>query len=138
MGSTAPSDGTALLSVTGALEAATGLGLLVAPSVVIELLLGAAPAAPPGAPVGRVAGVALLALGLACWLARGEVASRAAQGLILAMLLYNVGVIAVLVLAWSSQAVVGVALWPVVLAHGGLAAWCIAGLWMQARRAEQT
>src|SRR3954471_15082714 len=32
-----------LLSVTGALEAATGLMLLVAPSVLVELLLGAAP-----------------------------------------------------------------------------------------------
>jgi hypothetical protein len=37
-----------LLSVTGALEAATGLALLVAPSALVELLLGTAPDAPAG------------------------------------------------------------------------------------------
>ena len=61
-----------LLSITGVLEAATGLGLLVTPSVIVELLLGAAPGAPAGVTVSRVAGVALLALGVACWLARTE------------------------------------------------------------------
>jgi len=44
--------------------------------------------------------VALLALGVACWLAREDAASRAAKGLVAAMLLYNIGVVAVLVLAW--------------------------------------
>jgi hypothetical protein len=36
-----------LLSVTGVLEAATGLALLVMPTVVVELPLGAAPGTPP-------------------------------------------------------------------------------------------
>ena len=128
MRATAGSNRRSLLSVTGALEAATGLGLLVAPSVVIELLLGAAPAAPAGVAVSRVAGVALLTLGLACWLARADAASRAAKGLVAAMLLYNVGVVAVLGLAWVSPAPVGIAFWPVVVAHAGLAAWCVAGV----------
>lgn len=128
MRATAGSNRRSLLSVTGALEAATGLGLLVAPSVVIELLLGAAPAAPAGVAVSRVAGVALLTLGLACWLARADAASRAAKGLVAAMLLYNVGVVAVLGLAWVSPAPVGIAFWPVVVAHAGLVAWCVAGV----------
>ncbi|CAN7354209.1 hypothetical protein LJR231_002042 [Phyllobacterium sp. LjRoot231] len=70
-----------LLSVMGALEAATGLVLLVTPSVLVELLLGAAPGTPAGVTVSRVAGVALLALGVACWLARADAASHAAKGL---------------------------------------------------------
>jgi hypothetical protein len=117
-----------LLSVTGVLEAATGLALLVMPSVVVELLLGSSPGTPSGVTVSRVAGVALLALGVACWLAREDAASRTAKGLVAAMLLYNVAVVAVLVLAWTSLGPVGIGFWPVVLAHAGLAAWCIAGL----------
>ena len=128
MRATAGSTSKLPLSVTGAVEAATGLGLLAAPSVVVELLLGATPGTSAGATVSRVAGVALLTLGVACWLARQDASSRAAKGLITAMLLYNVGVVAVLVLAWTSLAPVGIAFWPVVVAHAGLGAWCAATL----------
>jgi hypothetical protein len=120
-----------LLSVTGALEAATGMVLLVAPSVVVELLLGAVPGTPAGMTVSRVAGMALLALGVACWLAREDAAGRAAKGLVAAMLFYNVAVVAILVLAWTNSGLFGIAFWPVVLAHTGLAAWCVADLSMR-------
>jgi hypothetical protein len=80
--------------------------------------------------VTRVAGAALLAFGVACWLAREDAAGRAAKGLVAAMLLYNVAVVAVLVFAWTSSGPVGFAFWPVILAHAGMAAWCIAGLSM--------
>src|SRR5687767_11750440 len=110
-----------LLSLMGAAEAATGLVLLAAPSVLVELLLGAAPGTPAGVTVSRVAGVAVLALGVACWLARDDAAGRAAKGLVAAMLLYNVAVAAVLVLAWTSLGLFGIAFWPVVLVHIGLA-----------------
>jgi hypothetical protein len=66
----------ALLSLTGALEAATGLALLVAPSTLVTLLLGAPLDTPAAMTVGRVAGVALIALGVACWLARDDGAGR--------------------------------------------------------------
>ncbi len=117
-----------LLSVTGAIEASTGLVLLVAPSVLVELLLGAALGTPAGETVSRVAGVALLALGVACWLAREDAAGRAAKGLVAAMLLYNAAVVAILVLAWMGLGLFGIAFWPVVLGHTGLAAWCVACL----------
>jgi hypothetical protein len=78
--------------------------------------------------VSRVAGVALLALGVACWLAREDAEGRAAKGLLAAMLLYNVAVVAILLVAGMSQGLFGIAFWPVVLAHAGLAAWCIACL----------
>jgi hypothetical protein len=44
------------------------------------------------------------------------------------MLLYNAAVVAVLVLARTGPGPVGIGFWPVVLAHVGLAAWCIADL----------
>ena len=125
MHATAGSNRKSLLSVTGALEAATGLALLAMPSVVVELLLGAVPGTPAGV---TVSSVALFALGVVCWLAREDAASRAAKGLVAAMLLYNVAVVAVLVLAWMGPGPVGIGFWPVVLAHAGLAAWCVAGM----------
>jgi hypothetical protein len=115
-----------LLSVTGALEAATGLLLLAAPSVLVELLLGAAPGTPVGEMVARLAGVALLTLGIACWLARQDAAGRAAKGLVAAMLFYNVAVVAILLIAWMNLRPSGIALLPVVLAHAALAGWCVA------------
>lgn len=122
-----------LLAITGALEAATGLLLLAAPSAVVVLLLGAPPGSPAGVTVARVTGAALLALGIACWLARGDTESRAARGLVAAMLLYNLAVVAILIVAWTSQGLSGIGLWPVVLAHAVLAAWCVICLQAKAK-----
>ena len=47
-------------------EAATGLALLIVPSLVGQLLLGERLAG-VAIPVARVAGIALVALGIACW-----------------------------------------------------------------------
>jgi hypothetical protein len=121
-----------LLSVMGVAEGATGLALLVAPSMLVELLLGAVVDMAAGVTVTRVAGMALLSLGIACWLARADAASRAARGLVAAMLLYNVAVVAILVLARMRLGLFGIGFWPVVLAHAGLAAWCVACLSTQA------
>jgi hypothetical protein len=128
MNGTIASNPKQLLSVTGAAEIATGLVLAVAPSLLVELLLGAVPGTAAGITVSRVAGVAILALGVACWLARQDAAGRAARGLIAAMLVYNAAVAAILVLVWTNQGLSGVALWPVVLAHAVLAVWCVAAL----------
>ena len=117
-----------LLIVTAALEGPTGLALLVVPAVVISVLLGSALDAPRALVVGRVAGVALLALSTACWLARKDADSGAARGLITGMLLYNIGVAAVLVYAALGVGLCGIGLWPAVVAHAGLAIWCVACL----------
>ena len=47
-------------------EAATGMALLIVPSLVGQLLLGEELAG-VAIPVARVAGIALIALGVACW-----------------------------------------------------------------------
>ena len=86
----------ALLIVTAVLEAATGVGFLLSPPVGFRLLLGASLDTPGALAIARVAGAALLALGLACWLAIRDVRSRAARGVVAAMLLYNAAVVAVL------------------------------------------
>ncbi|MFA6956550.1 MAG: hypothetical protein WC538_11830 [Thermoanaerobaculia bacterium] len=77
-----------LLVVTALLEIVTGVALGVAPAPLVSLLAGAELDAPGGLIVARIAAAALLALGVACWLARDDGESRAAQGLVGAMLLY--------------------------------------------------
>lgn len=115
---------THLLIATAVVEGGTGLALMTVPSVVSTILLGATLDPPVALVVARIAGVALVALGVACWLTGKEAASRAARGLMTAMLLYNVTVPAVLVLA----GLYGIGLWPAVLVHVALAVWCVACL----------
>lgn len=117
-----------LLIVTASLEAATGLALSLSPALPVSLLLGAALDTPGGLTVARVAGAALLALGVACWLARDDRQSRAARGIIAAMSLYNVAAVTVLVYAGLGLGLSGIGLWPAVLLHLALAVWSIACL----------
>lgn len=118
----------ALLVVTAVVEAATGLALALSPSVVVSLLLGSPLDTDTGLLVGRLAGAALLALGLACWLARPVEQRRAAAGLIAPMLLYNAAAVGLLAYARIGVGLSGIGLWPAVLLHGALAVWCFACL----------
>jgi hypothetical protein len=117
-----------LFIVTAVLEAATGVALVLAPSVPLSLLLGASLDTPAGLAIGRVAGSALLSLGAACWLARHDGQSRAARGLIAAMFFYNIAAVSVLAYAGLGPRLSGVGLWPAVVLHVAMAAWCIACL----------
>ena len=114
-----------LLKLTAIIEAATGLGLIAVPSVVVRLLLGSPLDTSAAVMLGRVAGAALLALGVACWLARDDTQSRAARGLFVAMLIYNILATAVLAFAGIGLGLHGVALWPAVVLHAAMAIWCI-------------
>ena len=105
----------------------TGLVLLAVPVFFVRLLLGAEISG-AGIPLGRVAGVALLALGVACWFASGDTKNRAARGLVAAMLLYNPGVAGILAAAGIQSQTPGIALWPAVMLHAAMAVWCVACL----------
>src|SRR6266403_2149631 len=112
-----------LFKLTAFIEAATGLALIALPAIVVRLLLGAEISG-ASIPLGRVAGAALLALGVACWLARDDRQSRAARGLVVAMLMYNIVATAVLAFAGIGLRLYGVALWPAVVLHAAMAVWC--------------
>ena len=116
-----------LLKLTAMLEAGTGLALIAVPAIVVRLLLGAEISG-ASIPLGRLAGAALLALGVACWLARGDTQSRATRGLVVAMLTYNIVATAVLAFAGIGLQLHGVALWPAVVLHAAMGAWCVACL----------
>jgi len=113
-----------LIIVTAVIEMGAGVPLLGVPAIVVQLLLGA-DISGVAIPLGRVAGVALLALGVACWLARGDAQSRTARGLVAAMLLYNFGAVIVLGAAGIHLQTAGIALWSAVIVHAGMAVWCV-------------
>jgi hypothetical protein len=115
------------LTLTAVIEAATGLALIAVPVIVVRLLLGAEISG-ASIPLGRVAGAALLALGVACWLARGDTQSRATRGLVVAMLMYNIVATAVLAFAGIGLQLHGVVLWPAVVLNAAMGGWCVACL----------
>ena len=115
-----------LFVVTAVIEAGAGLALMMWPSAAVMLLLGSSLDNLAGLTLGRVAGAALLALGVACWLARRDAESPSAAGLIVAMLLYNSTTVLFLAIANIGSGLVGIFLWPAVALHAAMAVWCIA------------
>ena len=87
-------------------EAATGLALLIVPSLVGQLLLGEELIG-VAIPVARVAGIALIALGIACWPGPPLVG----------MLIYSAAVTLYLAYLGFAGGFVGVFLWPAVALH---------------------
>ena len=117
-----------LLTLEAVIEVGAGLGMVVLPSLLVTLLLGSSLDTPVALTVARVAGVALLALGIACWLARHDGQSRAARGLLGAMVVYNAGVFMVLAYAGIALGLSGIGLWPVAVVHAAMTVWCVMGL----------
>jgi threonine/homoserine/homoserine lactone efflux protein len=69
-----------LYAATAVIELGAGLALLCSPSAAAVLLLGAPLEAPAAFTVARLGGAGLLALGVTCWLARGDTQSPSARG----------------------------------------------------------
>ncbi len=108
------------LIATAALEAGAGLFVLALPATFFAFLLG--DSAVSDSPLNRLAGVPLLALGVACWLGRNDPGFL----LMLGVLAYDVVAAAGLAYAGLRLNLVGPLLWPAVGAHTVLAAWCVA------------
>jgi len=119
---------TVLLSLTAILESGTGLLLIALPHLLLTLLFGSFTDSIITSTIARVAGVAIFSLAAACWFARHDGLSIAARGLVSAMLVYNTAITIVLVYAAIALALSGIGLWPVVLLHTVLSAWCIFSL----------
>ena len=117
-----------LYVTTAVIEAGAGLALLCLPSAAAKLLLGTPLQEPAACVVARVGGVGLLTLGVACWLARNDTQSSAARALVTAMVIYNLVVALVLAAAGLRSQPVGIILWPAVVLHTVMTAWCIVSL----------
>jgi hypothetical protein len=114
-----------LHTVSALIELSAGLVLLVSPSAAAQLLFGSPLETSAAVALGRLAGAALLALGVACWCARGNEQSRPARGMAFAMLVYNIGAAVILGAAGLGSHSVGIVLWAAVILHTILAAWCV-------------
>jgi hypothetical protein len=95
-----------VLALAAAGEAALGLVLLVYPPIVIRLLFGAE-IADAGIVISRVAGIALIALGIACWPGPPRIG----------MLTYSAVVTLYLAYVGFAGGLTGVLLWPAVVVH---------------------
>lgn len=120
---------TYLLIFTACGETATGLSLLAIPAIPLRLLLGVEQASPETILAARVAGAALLAIGVGCWLGRSDQLGPAQRGLIAGVLVYSAFVVWLLVYAGLFLSPVGIALWPAVAVHVMLSIGCVFSLW---------
>jgi len=106
----------ALLMAIAVAELATGIGLLLIPSSITELLLGDSPGSEASLTVTRVAGLALISIGLICWLERAGNRGSHGAGLLIGLLVYN-GAVPVLLVNAYAAGTGGIGLWPVVVLH---------------------
>ena len=110
-----------VLGFAAVAEIATGVALLVAPSLVGQLLLGAELSG-LAVIVARVTGIALVALGIACWPGTPMIA----------MLVYSAAITFYLACVGLAGVADGVLLWPVIVLHAILTA-LLARSWLSAR-----
>ena len=106
-----------ILAFATFVEVGTGLVLMVDPAIVVTLLLGVGVSG-AGILLGRCFGIALLALGLACWPSRqrAESGSPAFRG----MLIYNALIALYLAYLGTVGHLGGSLLWPAVVLHAVL------------------
>ena len=115
-----------LLSFAAVVEVLTGVALMAAPSVVGRLLLGAEFSGVT-VPVARVAGIALVALGVACLPDQG----------LCGMLTYSLLVTVYLVYLGFGGEWVGSLLWPAAAIHAALT-FLLVIAWLKDRQAKAT
>jgi hypothetical protein len=113
-----------LLIVTALFELGTGLLLLFVPAIPLTLLLGVKEGSPEALWVARIAGAALLTIGVACWLARRDNLNASQVALLIGVLLYDVAAAGLLAFAGLFLNMTGLMLWPGVVLHTALAVWC--------------
>ena len=109
-----------VLIFAAVVEAATGVTLLIGPSLVGQLLFGKELTG-VAIPVARLVGIALIALGIACW----------PGPLLVGMLMYNASVALYLAYLGFVGGLTGVFLWPAVALHVALSI-LLGRLWLAA------
>jgi hypothetical protein len=126
-----------LLIATAIIEIGVGIPLLVTPSLVAQLLLGTPLSSPAALLVARIAGAALLAIGVSCWLER-RAPIVPVTGLVSGLLVYNAAVFALLLYATLADGLSGMGIWPACALHAAMAVWCVRVIRAGRRARQQT
>ena len=109
------------LTITGLIEGTTGLALAIMPSLFVSILLGTTMADSSAILIGRLAGAALITIGIACWLSRTQMHSFI---MVKAMMVYNILSITLLIYTVLFENISGPGLWPAIMVHVVLLVWC--------------
>ena len=109
-----------MMRVVAAGETATGLALILFPHMVVRFLFRAETAG-AGLAVARIAGMALTALGIACW--PDSNTRNTARRSRVAMLVYSVLATVYLGLVAIDGELRGPLLWPAVVVHLAVTVW---------------
>ncbi len=123
-----------VLTFAAIVEIGTGLALLVDPRIVIVLLVGGSDLG-EAIPLGRLAGIALLAFGVACWPDRGHSGSSSPS--FRAMLIYNLLIALYLTYLFTIGHLGGISLWPAVALHS-VVTLLLVWTWRAERQNEST
>jgi Ca2+/Na+ antiporter len=107
-----------ILAFAAVVEVATGLALMIKPAIVVALLVGLEVSG-VATLLGRCFGIALLALGLACWPTPQRVESAGPK--LRGMLVYNVLLALYLAFLGTIRHLEGMLLWPAVALHAVVA-----------------
>jgi hypothetical protein len=113
------------LLATAIVEIVAGLSMLALPENSLSLLFGVDAVATELQIVSWWVGVALLAIGVASAMARHDGRGLALRGLLVGILIYDVGAAALLAYTGVGMQLAGPALWPAVALHTALAIWCV-------------
>ena len=123
-----------ILTFAAVVEIGTGVVLMIDPAIVVALLLGV-DVSGVGIALGRCFGVALLALGLACW--PGGQGAGSSSSVFWAMLTYNALIALYLAFLGTIRHVGGLLLWPGVALHAAVALLLL-WVWHRERRSTTT
>ena len=127
-----------LLTIAAVIEVVAGLALLLIPTVAVSMLLGDPLDTPTGLVAARIGGAALAALAIACWQARNGERGSPATGVIEAMSFYNFAAAMVLVYAGIRLNLRSALLWPAIVLHLGIGAWCVLKAWFSRRKISRS
>lgn len=108
------------LKLTCLFEALTGISLIIAPKLVVQLLFETTLKGTGGILSAMIAGSAILSITLMYWLTK-EIAT--AYLIVKALLFYNISVVAILFYGMLNYNIKGLGLWLVVLFHSVFAIW---------------
>jgi hypothetical protein len=114
-----------LLQVMAFINVMAGIAFIVFPVFLSWLVLGVSLSEPAAVVVSRIAGVAVLSLGIVCWMVASEGRSKPGKSLVTGLAIYNTLVMMVMVYSITIQDFTSSGLWVVILLHAILAGWCI-------------